>query len=62
MMKILVWEMGIYVVWVGIYCKYDVDWFWEQVSEYCDQVIISEDNGEIGDVIVCVEFLVIFGI
>lgn len=62
MIKILVWEMGIYVVLVGIYCKYDVDWFWVEVFEYCDEVLISEDNGAIVDVIVRIELVVIFGI
>jgi len=45
-------EMGIHVVWAGTYCKYDADWFREQVSEYCDEVIVTEDHGQIGDAIV----------
>ncbi|MDE5110573.1 MAG: ferredoxin:protochlorophyllide reductase (ATP-dependent) subunit B, partial [Trichodesmium sp. St7_bin2_1] len=48
-------------VWAGTYCKYDADWFREQVSEYCDEVFISEDNGEIGDAIARVEPSAIFG-
>ncbi|NEP03835.1 MULTISPECIES: ferredoxin:protochlorophyllide reductase (ATP-dependent) subunit B [Okeania] len=59
--KILAREMGIHVVWAGTYCKYDADWFREQVSEYCDEVLISEDNGEIGDAIARVEPAAIFG-
>ncbi|NJN85729.1 MAG: ferredoxin:protochlorophyllide reductase (ATP-dependent) subunit B [Leptolyngbyaceae cyanobacterium SL_7_1] len=59
--KILAREMGIHVVWAGTYCKYDADWFREQVSEYCDEVIISEDNGAIGDAIARVEPSAIFG-
>ncbi|BCX11007.1 MAG: hypothetical protein KatS3mg066_4866 [Fischerella sp.] len=51
MTKILAREMGIHVVWAGTYCKYDADWFREQVSEYCDQVIITDDHGQIGDAI-----------
>ncbi len=43
--------MGIYVVWAGTYCKYDANWFREQVSEYCDEVLITDDHGEIGDAI-----------
>jgi len=27
-------------------CKYDADWFREQVSEYCDEVIVTEDHGQ----------------
>ncbi|NEP85954.1 MAG: ferredoxin:protochlorophyllide reductase (ATP-dependent) subunit B [Okeania sp. SIO2C2] len=59
--KILAREMGIHVVWAGTYCKYDADWFREQVSEYCDEVLITEDNGEIGDAIARVEPAAIFG-
>jgi light-independent protochlorophyllide reductase subunit B len=59
--KILSREMGIHVVLAGTYCKYDADWFREQVSEYCDEVLISEDNGEIGDAIARLEPSAIFG-
>ena len=61
MTKILAREMGIHVVLAGTYCKYDADWFREQVSEYCDEVLISEDNGEIGDAIARHEPSAIFG-
>jgi len=61
MTKILTREMGIHVVLAGTYCKYDADWFREQVSEYCDNVLISEDNGEIGDAIARLEPAAIFG-
>ena len=61
MTKILAREMGIHVVWAGTYCKYDADWFREQVSEYCDEVLITNDHGEIGDAIARVEPSAIFG-
>ncbi|MGK7941490.1 MAG: ferredoxin:protochlorophyllide reductase (ATP-dependent) subunit B [Crocosphaera sp.] len=61
MTKILAREMGIHVVLAGTYCKYDAEWFREQVSEYCDQVLISDDNGEIGDAIANIEPSAIFG-
>ena len=61
MTKILSREMGIQVVLAGTYCKYDADWFREQVSEYCDEVLISEDNAEIGDAIARHEPSAIFG-
>jgi light-independent protochlorophyllide reductase subunit B len=61
MTKILAREMGIHVVWAGTYCKYDADWFREQVSEYCDEVLITEDHGAIGDAIARVEPSAIFG-
>ena len=59
--KILAREMGIHVVWAGTYCKYDADWFREQVSEYCDEVLITDDHGTIGDAIARVEPSAIFG-
>jgi light-independent protochlorophyllide reductase subunit B len=61
MTKILAREMGIHVVLAGTYCKYDADWFREQVSEYCDDILISDDNGEIGDAIARLEPSAIFG-
>ncbi|MEO1094626.1 MAG: ferredoxin:protochlorophyllide reductase (ATP-dependent) subunit B [Cyanobacteria bacterium J06638_28] len=61
MTKILAREMGIHVVLAGTYCKYDADWFRDQVSEYCDEVLISEDHGEIADKIARIEPAAIFG-
>jgi light-independent protochlorophyllide reductase subunit B len=61
MTKILVKEMGIKVVWAGTYCKYDADWFTDQVKDYCDEVLISEDHAVIGDAIARVEPAAIFG-
>ncbi len=61
MTKILAKEMGIHVVMAGTYCKYDEEWFREQVSEYCDEVLISEDNGAIADAIARIEPAAIFG-
>jgi len=59
--KILAREMGIHVVLAGTYCKYDADWFRQEVSEYCDEVLVSEDNAEIGDAIARLEPSAIFG-
>jgi light-independent protochlorophyllide reductase subunit B len=61
MTKILAKEMGIHVVMAGTYCKYDADWFREQVSEYCDEILISEDNAEIANAIARLEPSAIFG-
>ncbi|MGV0027935.1 ferredoxin:protochlorophyllide reductase (ATP-dependent) subunit B [Phormidesmis priestleyi] len=61
MTKILSREMGIHVVMAGTYCKYDEKWFRDQVSEYCDEVLISEDNGAIADAIARIEPSAIFG-
>jgi light-independent protochlorophyllide reductase subunit B len=61
MTKILSREMGIHVVWAGTYCKHDADWFREQVSEYCDEVLVTDDHGAIGDAIAKAEPSAIFG-
>ncbi|MCM1983858.1 ferredoxin:protochlorophyllide reductase (ATP-dependent) subunit B [Lyngbya confervoides] len=61
MTKILSREMGIHVAWAGTYCKHDADWFNAQVSEYCDQVLISDNHAEIGDAIARTEPAAIFG-
>jgi light-independent protochlorophyllide reductase subunit B len=61
MTKILAREMGIHVVLAGTYCKYDADWFKQEVSEYCDEILISEDNAEIADAIARIEPAAIFG-
>ena len=59
--KILTREMGIRVVLAGTYCKYDKDWFTQEVGEYCDEILISEDNGAIADKIAQLEPAAIFG-
>lgn len=61
MTKILAREMGIRVVLAGTYCKYDAEWFQEQVSPYCDETLISDDNGVIADAIARLEPAAIFG-
>jgi light-independent protochlorophyllide reductase subunit B len=61
MTRILTREMGIHVVLAGTYCKYDAEWFRQQVGEYCDEILISEDHGEIADAIARIEPSAIFG-
>jgi light-independent protochlorophyllide reductase subunit B len=61
MTKILAREMGIRVVLAGTYCKYDADWFQEQVGEFCDEILVSDDNGAIADKIAQIEPAAIFG-
>ena len=61
MTKILAREMGIRVVLAGTYCTYDADWFKEQVQDYCDEILVSDDNGAIGDAIARIEPAAIFG-
>lgn len=59
--KILSREMGIHVVWAGTFCNYDEEWFREQVSGYCDEVLITDDHGVVGDAVARVEPSAIFG-
>lgn len=61
MTKILAREMGIRVVCAGTYCKHDADWFREQVSGYCDQILITDDHTQVGDMIASLEPSAIFG-
>lgn len=59
--KVLSREMGLKVVLAGTYCKYDEAWFRQEVEGYCDEVLISEDNGAIADKIAQLEPAAIFG-
>lgn len=61
MTKILTKEMGVHVVWSGTYCKYDKAWFEKEVSDYCDEIIMTDDHNLIGDLIAKVEPAAIFG-
>ena len=61
MTQILSREMGIRVACAGTYCKHDADWFREQVIGFCDQVLITEDHTQVGDMIARVEPSAIFG-
>nr|AYC64606.1 Protochlorophyllide reductase subunit B [Halimeda minima] len=61
MTKILVREMGINVCCAGTYCQQDADWFREQVQGFCDQVLITEDHTQVGNMIAQIEPAAIFG-
>jgi light-independent protochlorophyllide reductase subunit B len=61
MTKLLAREMGIRVSCAGTYCKHDADWFREQVSGYCDTVLITDDHTQVGDMIARIEPSAIFG-
>lgn len=61
MTKILACEMGIQVVCSGTYCKHDADWFREQVTGFCDEILITEDHTQVGDMIARLEPAAIFG-
>lgn len=59
--RILSAEMSIKVVWSGTYCLNEADWFKEQVQNYCDQVIITDDHTLVADLIVKADPHAIFG-
>lgn len=61
MTKILAREMGIHVVCAGTYCKHDADWFREQVIGFCDEVLITDDHTQVGEMIARIEPSAIFG-
>lgn len=61
MTKILAREMGIRVSCAGTYCKHDADWFREQVQGFCDEVLITDDHTDVGDMIARIEPAAIFG-
>ena len=61
MTKILACEMGIQVLCAGTYCKHDADWFREQVTGFCDEILITEDHTQVGDMIARLEPAAIFG-
>jgi light-independent protochlorophyllide reductase subunit B len=61
MTKILAREMGIRVSCAGTYCKHDADWFREQVSGFCDQILITDDHTQVGNMIAKLEPAAIFG-
>ena len=61
MTKILAREMGIRVSCAGTYCKHDSDWFREQVQGFCDEVLVTDDHTQVGDMIARIEPSAIFG-
>jgi light-independent protochlorophyllide reductase subunit B len=61
MTKILACEMGIQVLCAGTYCKHDADWFREQVTGFCNEILITEDHTQVGDMIARLEPAAIFG-
>ena len=61
MTKILVREMGINVSCAGTYCLHDSDWFREQVTGFCDQILITDDHTTVGNKIAEIEPAAIFG-
>jgi light-independent protochlorophyllide reductase subunit B len=59
--KILAIEMGIHVSCTGTYCKHDAEWFKEKIKYFCDEIIITDNHAEVGDIIACMEPYALFG-
>ena len=59
--KVLSKEMGIKVILAGTYCKADKNWFNEEVGQYCDDIIVTDDHNLVGDLIAKLEPEAIFG-
>lgn len=59
--KILARELGIRVLCAGTFCKQDANWFREQVVDFCDEILITDDHTEVGDMIARLEPSAIFG-
>ena len=59
--KILAREMGVRVCCAGTYCKHDADWFREQVQNFCDEILITDDHTQVADMISRIEPSAIFG-
>ncbi len=59
--KILAREMGIFVACAGTYCIHDALWFTEQTQGFCDEIMITNDNAQISEMIERIEPTAIFG-
>nr|YP_009504650.1 photochlorophyllide reductase subunit B [Cyanophora biloba]AWW13774.1 photochlorophyllide reductase subunit B [Cyanophora biloba] len=59
--KMLSKEIGIEIILCGTYCKSDSQWFKEQVQNYCNEILITEDHTIIGNQISKLKPDVIFG-
>jgi light-independent protochlorophyllide reductase subunit B len=59
--KILSQEMGVKVLVSGTYCKSDEAWFKNEVKNFCEETLITEDHTLVGDMISKLEPSAIFG-
>ena len=53
--------MGICVSCTSTYYKHDAEWFKEKIKYFCDEIIITDDHADVGDIIAHVEPYAIFG-
>jgi light-independent protochlorophyllide reductase subunit B len=59
--RVLTREIGVNVVCAGTYCTHDADWFGEQVQGLTNQILVTDDHTQIGDIIARLEPTAIFG-
>ena len=59
--KILSQEMGVRVLVAGTYCKHDEGWFKDEIRNYCDDILVTDDHNLVGDIIAKLEPSAIFG-
>lgn len=59
--KILTQEMGVKVLFAGTYCNHEEIWFRDKVSNYCDDILITNDHNLVGNMIAKLEPSAIFG-
>ncbi len=59
--KILSQEMGVKVLVAGTYCKPEETWFKNEISNYCDNILVTDDHNLVGDMIAKLEPSAIFG-
>lgn len=59
--KILAQEMGVKVLVAGTYSKPDEVWFKNEISNYCENILITDDHNLVGDMIAKLEPSAIFG-
>ena len=44
-----------------MYCRYDVEWFLEQLHGFCDEILMTDGLIEVGDLIARIQPSAIFG-
>nr|YP_010478512.1 protochlorophyllide reductase subunit B [Chlorobotrys sp.]UVI60817.1 protochlorophyllide reductase subunit B [Chlorobotrys sp.] len=59
--KILSKEMGVKVLVAGTYCKHQEDWLRSEISDCCQDILITEDHNLVADMIAKLEPSAIFG-
>ena len=53
--------MGNRVICTNTYCRHDAEWFTKQLQGFCDEILITDDHIEVGDLIARIQPSAIFG-